>query len=177
MSVKELAFPSQWEQGFPKLQQTHPTSCLLVSWSRTEELTRWKIPWCWERLRARGEGETEDGMTGWHHRLNGHGFGWILGVGDGQGGLACCGSWGCKESDRTEQLNWTELIDDSKSLPLLSLGHKDPSEKGMATHSSILAWEIPWLEASGRLQSMGSPRVRHDWETNIFTFMYVSNHL
>ena len=42
---------------------------------------------------------------GWHHRINGHGFGWTLGVGDGQGGRACCGSWGCKESDTTEQLN------------------------------------------------------------------------
>ena len=40
-----------------------------------------------------------------HHQLNGHGFGWTPGVGDGQGGLACCGSWGCKESDMTEQLN------------------------------------------------------------------------
>ena len=40
-----------------------------------------------------------------HHQLNGHGFGWTQGVGDGQGGLACCGSWGCKESDTTEQLN------------------------------------------------------------------------
>ena len=48
-------------------------------------------------------------MAGWHHRLDGHGFGWILGVGDGQGGLACCNSWGRKESDTTEQLNWTEL--------------------------------------------------------------------
>ena len=37
---------------------------------------------------------TEDEMVGWHHRLNGHGFGWTPGVGDGQGGLACCGSWG-----------------------------------------------------------------------------------
>jgi len=37
---------------------------------------------------------TEDEMVGWHHRLNGHGFGWTLGVGNGQGGLACCGSWG-----------------------------------------------------------------------------------
>ena len=46
-------------------------------------------------------------MVGWHHRLDGHGFGWILGVGDGQGGLACCGSWGRKESDMTEQLNYT----------------------------------------------------------------------
>ena len=48
------------------------------------------------------EGMTEDEMVGWHHRLNGHGFGWTLGVGDGQGGLACYSSWGCKESDMTE---------------------------------------------------------------------------
>ena len=56
------------------------------------------------------KGTTEDEMVGWHHRLNGHGFGWALGVGDGQGGLACCGSWGCKESDTTEWLNWTGLL-------------------------------------------------------------------
>ena len=48
---------------------------------------------------------TEDEMVGWHHKLNGHGFGWTLGVGDGQQGLACCGSWGRKELDTTEQLN------------------------------------------------------------------------
>ena len=48
---------------------------------------------------------TEDEMVGWHHQLDGHGFGWTLGVGDGQGGLACCGSWGCKESDTTERLS------------------------------------------------------------------------
>ena len=52
---------------------------------------------------------TEDEMAGWHHRFNGHEFGWTPGVGDGQGGLACCNSWGCKESDMTKQLNWTEL--------------------------------------------------------------------
>ena len=44
-------------------------------------------------------------MVGWHHQLNGHGFGQTPGVGDGQGGLACCGSWGRKESDMTERLN------------------------------------------------------------------------
>ena len=49
-------------------------------------------------------------MVGWHHRLNGYGFGWTPGFGDGQGGLACCGSWGHKESDMTERLNRTELI-------------------------------------------------------------------
>ena len=48
---------------------------------------------------------TEDKIAGWHHQLNGHGFGWTLGVGDGQGGLACCSSCGCKELGRTERLN------------------------------------------------------------------------
>ena len=48
------------------------------------------------------KGMKEDKMVGWHHQLNGHGFGWTLRVGDGQEGLVCCGSWGCKESDRTE---------------------------------------------------------------------------
>ena len=55
------------------------------------------------------KGTTEDEMAGWLHWLNGHEFDWTPGVGDGQGGLACCNSWGRKESDTTEQLNWTEL--------------------------------------------------------------------
>ena len=48
---------------------------------------------------------TEDEMVAWHHRLNAHGFGWTPEVGDGQGGLACCDSWDCKESDTTERLD------------------------------------------------------------------------
>ena len=56
------------------------------------------------------KGMTEDEMAGWHHWLDVHEFEWTLGVGDGQGGLACCNSWGRKESDTTEQLNWTEAI-------------------------------------------------------------------
>ena len=55
------------------------------------------------------EGTTEDEMATWHHRLNGHEYEWTLVVGDGQGGLVCCDSWGRKESDTTERLNWTEL--------------------------------------------------------------------
>ena len=55
------------------------------------------------------KGMTEDEMAGWHHWLDGRGSEWTLGVGDGQGGLACCDSWGRKESDTTERLNWTEL--------------------------------------------------------------------
>ena len=48
-------------------------------------------------------------MAGWHHRLDGREFEWTPGVGDGQGGLACCSSWGHKQPDTTERLNWTEV--------------------------------------------------------------------
>ena len=54
------------------------------------------------------KGTTEDEIAGWHHRLNAHEFGWTPGVGDGQGGLECCDSWGSKKSDKTERLNWAE---------------------------------------------------------------------
>ena len=56
------------------------------------------------------KGTTEDEMAGWHHWLDGHDFEWTPGVGDGQGGLACCDSWGCKESDTIERLIWSDLI-------------------------------------------------------------------
>ena len=68
--------------------------------------------------RDRGQEEkglTEDEMAGWHHRLDGCEFEWTPGVGDGQGGLTCCDSWGRKESDTTERLNWTELNHYNKS--------------------------------------------------------------
>ena len=55
------------------------------------------------------KGTTEDEMAGWHHRLDGRESEWTPGVGDERGGLACCDSWGRKESDTTERLNWTEL--------------------------------------------------------------------
>ena len=57
--------------------------------------------------RQEEKGMTEDKMVGWHHRLDGHEFEYILGVGDGQGGLVCCSPWGLKELDTTEWLNWT----------------------------------------------------------------------
>ena len=55
------------------------------------------------------KGTTEEEMFRWHHQLNGHGFGWTPRVGDGQGGLVCCGSWCHKESDTTDKLNWLPL--------------------------------------------------------------------
>ena len=56
------------------------------------------------------KGTTENEMVGWHHRLNGHEFGWTPQVGDGQEGLACCCSWDPKEVEMTKWLNWTEQI-------------------------------------------------------------------
>ena len=67
----------------------------------------WKDPDAGKDWGPEEKGTTEDEMVEWCYRHNGHGFGWTPGVGDGQGGLACCGSWGRKESDATE-LNWTE---------------------------------------------------------------------
>ena len=56
------------------------------------------------------KGMTEDEMAGWHHWLDGLESQWTPGVGDGQGGLACCDSWACKESDMTDRLIWSDLI-------------------------------------------------------------------
>ena len=72
----------------------------------------WLIGWDSDAGRNWGQeekGTTEDEMAGWHHQLDGCESEWTPGVGDGQRGLACCNSWGHKESDTTEQLNWTEL--------------------------------------------------------------------
>ena len=69
----------------------------------------WKEPDAEKDWGQEEKGMTEDEVVGWHHRLNGHEFEWTPGVGDGQGSLMWCSPWGRKESDTTEQLNWTEL--------------------------------------------------------------------
>ena len=74
----------------------------------------WKRPWCWERLKAGGEGD-DRGWNGWMaSRLYGHEFEQSPRLGDGQGSLACCSPWDCKELDMIEWLNWTKKI--KKSL-------------------------------------------------------------
>ena len=79
----------------------------------------WKDPDVGKDWGQEGKGMTEDEMVRWHHWLNGHEFGWTLRVGDGQGGLACCSSWGRKESDTTERLNWTvNSLDLNCTVPL-----------------------------------------------------------
>ena len=74
----------------------------------------WKDPDAGKAWRWEGQGPTEEEMVGWHHRLDGYEFELTPGVGDGQGSLACCSSWGCKEPDTTEPLNWTEGPDDTR---------------------------------------------------------------
>ena len=69
----------------------------------------WKDPDAGKDWGQEEKGTPEDEMAGWHHRLDAHEFEWTPGVGDRQGVLACWDSWGRKESDTTEQLNWTEL--------------------------------------------------------------------
>ena len=71
----------------------------------------WKDPDARKDWGQEEKGTTEDEMVGWHHRVNAHGFGWTPGVGDGQGGLACCSPWGRKELDTTERLSWTESLE------------------------------------------------------------------
>ena len=85
---------------------------------------------------------TEDEMVGWRHRLDGHGFRWTPGIGDGQGGLACCDSWGRKESDMTERLNWLTdcgilIFKDTVNLELVR-----KSEKGhIKTSQSLFPYQ------------------------------------
>ena len=99
-------------------------------------LTEIKDPNCWERLRAGGEGDTEDEMFGWHHQLNGHGFGRTLGVGDRQGGLACWGSWGRKESDTTAWPNWQKDLNKWRDTPHSWIGILNSVKIVISTNST-----------------------------------------
>ena len=127
------------------------------------------------------KGMIEDEMAGWHHQLNGHEFEWTLGVGDGQGGLVCCDSWGHKELDMTEPLNLTDGytvnwrsslrsstltgfssgLDGKESaysvgaLVLIPESERSPGEgNGYPLQYSFL--ENSWTEEPDRLQSMRS---------------------
>ena len=109
--------------------------------------------------RQEEKGMTEDEMVRWHHRLDGHGSGWTLGVGDGQGGLACCSSWGRKESDTTEQLNWTEPKVPS-SVPCAFILMNDTKSAWKTALRACLV--VQWLTLHCRCRGRGSdPRSRN----------------
>ena len=92
------------------------------------------------------KGTTENEMIGWHHWLNGREFGWTPGVGDGQGDLACCNSWGRKESDTSERLNWTELTY-ILGFPGGSVIKNPPAD----------IRDEGWISGSGRFPRNGNP--------------------
>ena len=86
----------------------------------------------WRDWGQEEKGTTEDEMAGWNHGLDGRESEWTPGVGDGQGGLACCDSWGRKESDTTEWLNWTEL----NANAYMAVQKKWKMKGSFCTHSS-----------------------------------------
>ena len=140
----------------------------------------WKIPWTEEpgglqsmgSLRVRRDWATSLSLfTFMHWRRK-----WqptpvfLPGESQGQGSLLGCCLWGRTESDTTEATAAAAAMAKTvKNLPAMqetdvwSLGGEDALQKGMAAHSSILAWRIPWTEEPGGLQSMGLQRVGHDW--------------
>ena len=101
----------KWNQSWIFIVKTDVEAETPILWP--PDAKKWLIgkdPDAGEDWRCKEKWMTEDEMVGWHHQLEGHEFDQDPGVGDGQGGLACCDSWGRKESDTTEWLNWTELI-------------------------------------------------------------------
>ena len=100
---------SKGDQSWVFIGRTDVEAETLILWPPVgKNWLIWKDPDSGKNWRQEEKGTTEDEMFGWHHQINRREFEWTLGVGDGQEGLACCGPWGHKESEMTEQLNWTE---------------------------------------------------------------------
>ena len=115
--------------------------------------------------RQEEKGMTKDEMVGCNHWLDGHGFGWTPGVGDGQEGLVCCGSWGHKESDITEQLNWT-----------LNIHWKDWcwSSRPLATWCEELThWKRPWCWERLTVGGEGDDRGWDAWMASLTQWTWV----
>ena len=126
----------------------------LATWC--EELTQWKRPWCWERLRPGGEGDdrgSDGGMaspTWWT-------WVWVnSGSWYGQGSLVCCSPWGHKESDTTERLNWTELHFTVRSKLIHSF----------KIFIMFLLWASTKLEVENIIKQVVSLLLRSSWSSN-----------
>ena len=127
----------------------------------------WKDPDAGKDWGQEEKGTTKDEMVGWHHWHSGHGFGWTPGVGDGQGGLACCNSWGRKESVTTERLNWTEsvylsfevdviiAIKSWRSCNLKSLNCLHPTSKWLMQVKSMIQFKDNFVKNSTGLPCVG----------------------
>ena len=96
-------------------------------------------------------------MAGWHHRLNGHESEWTPGDGDEQGGLACCNSWGHKELDTTERLNWTELNWFLFSLPKVKFTYIYIWHLNHLKHLTFPQNEVKWSESCSVMSDSCDP--------------------
>ena len=127
------------------------SSNTLATWC--QELTHWKRPWCWKRLRQDEKGTREDEMVVWHHWLNGHEFEQTLGDGEGQGSLLCCSPWGHKERDTTEQLNnrnnaeWRKEVS-SKEVSVNRWG--SPGTETLSNHLQVTQPKVLRGQQAGR---------------------------
>ena len=160
--LKELVLNIHW-----KYWSWSWNSNTLATWC--EELMHWKRPWFWQRLKAGGE-EDDRGWNGWITSPTQWTWVWAnLGDSEGQRSLACCSPWAHNLATKQQQqmvalrtsqgTQWQRiclLMQELQEMRIQSLGREDPLEKEMATHSSILAWKLPWTEKPGRLQCLGS---------------------
>ena len=130
------------------------------------------------------KGTTKDEMVVWHNRLNGHEFEQTLGVGDGQGSLVCCSPWGWKESDTTEQLNWTELdckeikpVNPKGNQPEYSLEGlmlKDWSSNTLATWwEELTHWKRLWCWKRLRAEQEGDDRGWDGWMASLTQWTWI----
>ena len=100
---------SKWNQSWIFIGMTDAEAETPILWPPdAKSWLIWKDPDSGKDWRQEEKGTTEDEMVGWHHRFNGHEFEQTLGVGNGKGILVCCSPWGCKDSDMTEPLTWSE---------------------------------------------------------------------
>ena len=159
---------------------------LLTNMPDTGVTKRWRCSWAlglswWPKCLVKNQsvtqqekGTTEDKTVGWHHWLNAHELSKLREmVKDREAWSAAVHG---VTNSQTQLSDWATGKTTTQATPVRSLGQEDHLQKGMATHSRVLAWRIPWTEEPGWLQSMGSQRVRHDWATNTFIFPLGSTH-
>ena len=133
---------------FKRNKKSHLARCCYwCHFQFSDYLYIWTFLHCSPLVLHDSKGMTEEEMVGWHHRLNGRESGWTPGAGDGQGGLMCCSSWGHKESDTTEQLNWTDSL--LRGFPGVPSG-KEPTcqcRRGRTCGFHLPVGKTPWRRA------------------------------